>query len=174
VRLVIVWINGAFGAGKTATARLVHDRISGSRLFDPEYVGYLLRQFLDVPTGDFQDLRAWRRLTVQTMIALDEEHAGPWITPMSLIKPDYRREILGGLRSAGIEVREFILSVPEDVLRRRIDQDDVDTQARGWRQAHAAEALATFAAVTDAEIVDGTATPSAVADHIAGCAKTEA
>jgi adenylate kinase family enzyme len=67
---MIVWINGAFGAGKTTTAALVQERLPGSRVFDPEYVGFMLRAVVDVPTGDFQDLRVWRRLAVQTAIAL--------------------------------------------------------------------------------------------------------
>jgi predicted kinase len=167
VQPVIVWINGAFGAGKSTTAALVQERLPGSRLFDPEYVGYLLREFVDVPTGDFQDLRLWRRLVVQTMVALDEEYDGPWIAAMSLTNPDYRREILEGLRGAGVKVREFILSVPEDVLRNRIDHDQIDTQAHAWRQAHVVQALATFAGVTGAEMVDGTATADEVADRIA-------
>jgi predicted kinase len=164
---VIVWINGAFGAGKTTTAALVRERLSGSRLFDPEYVGFMLRAVVDVPTGDFQDLRVWRRLTVQTMVALNEEYGGTWIAPMSLIDPGYRAEILGGLRASGVKVREFILSVPEDVLRARIDNDEIDTNARVWRQARVAQAVATFADVADAEVIDATATPDEVADYIA-------
>jgi adenylylsulfate kinase-like enzyme len=56
---MIVWINGAFGAGKTTTADLVIKdlvikRLDGERLFDPEYVGYLLMRYVEPPTGDFQ------------------------------------------------------------------------------------------------------------------------
>jgi hypothetical protein len=49
-----LWINGAFGAGKSTTAGLLLESVEGARLFDPEYVGYLLRRFVPVPTGDFQ------------------------------------------------------------------------------------------------------------------------
>jgi hypothetical protein len=55
---MIVWINGAFGSGKTTTAALVQGRIPGARIFDPEYVGYLLTTFVPAPTGDFQDMQA--------------------------------------------------------------------------------------------------------------------
>jgi hypothetical protein len=40
---VIIWLNEAFGAGKTATARELAATVPDVRLFDPEMVGYLLR-----------------------------------------------------------------------------------------------------------------------------------
>jgi hypothetical protein len=39
---VIVWLDGAFGAGRTTRAGLLRDALPGARLFDPEYVGFLL------------------------------------------------------------------------------------------------------------------------------------
>ena len=47
-----------------------------------------------------------------------------------------RTEIFDGIRAAGVELREVILRVPEQQLRNRIDEDQVDTKARRWRQAH--------------------------------------
>jgi predicted kinase len=163
---MIVWINGAFGAGKTTTAALVQERIPGARIFDPEYVGYLLTTFVPAPTGDFQDLPLWRRLTIQAVKGLDDEYAGTWVAPMSLIRADYRIEILGALRLLGVDVREFVLTVPEATLRARIDADEIDTKARQWRQDHAAQALATFEGLTDAVFVDATVPAGQVADTI--------
>jgi hypothetical protein len=40
---VIIWLNGTFGAGKTATAAKLLPLAPGARLFDPETVGYMLR-----------------------------------------------------------------------------------------------------------------------------------
>ena len=37
---MIVWINGAFGAGKTLTAGEIHRRLPDSVVYDPEDVGY--------------------------------------------------------------------------------------------------------------------------------------
>jgi hypothetical protein len=39
---VIVWLNGAFGVGKTTTVLQLPALVPGSRLFDPETVGYML------------------------------------------------------------------------------------------------------------------------------------
>ncbi|GIF57609.1 AAA family ATPase [Asanoa iriomotensis] len=163
---MIVWINGAFGAGKTTTAGLLAKRLEDAKIFDPEYVGYMLTSFVQSPTGDFQDLPLWRHLVVETMAGLASQYQHPWIAPMSLINADYRIEILGGIRAAGVDVREFVLSVPEDQLRARIDADQVEVNARQWRHDHVAQALTTFATLTDTTVVDGTQPPEQVADTI--------
>jgi predicted kinase len=163
---VIVWINGAFGVGKTTTAALLTDRIPAARIFDPEYVGYLLTTFVTSPTGDFQDMPLWRHLVIETLSGLDRDYPRAWIAPMSLIDPSYRSEILGGLRATGVDVREFVLMLPEDGLRARIDADEIDTKARQWRQDHVEQAGQTFAALEDAHVVDATQTPDQVADEI--------
>src|ERR1700733_6065013 len=66
---MIIWINGAFGAGKTTLAEELSRRLPEAVLFDPEYVGYLLRHWVPVPTGDFQDLPSWRELVIATALA---------------------------------------------------------------------------------------------------------
>jgi len=51
---VIVWLNGTFGCGKTATAVELQSLIPSSRLFDPETVEYMLRPNLaGHPVSDF-------------------------------------------------------------------------------------------------------------------------
>lgn len=161
---MIIWINGAFGVGKTTTAALLRERLPGARMFDPEYVGHLLTAFVDAPTGDFQDLPLWRRLTVQTLTGLTQEYDHPWIVPMSLVDPAYRTEILNGLRAAGVPVREFVLTLPEADLRARIDADLMDPGARTWRDDHVEQALTAFEGLTDAEFLDA----SPPADEVAG------
>ena len=164
---MIVWINGAFGVGKTTTARLLTDALPDARLFDPEFLGSMLTAFVTPPTGDFQDLPLWRHLVVQTVTGLDRHHPGTWIVPMSLIDPAYRAEILGGVRAAGVDVREVVLTLPEERLRARIDADQVEAGARGWRHDQVARALAAFASVTDAQLIDVSPPPEQVADTVA-------
>lgn len=163
---MIVWINGAFGAGKTTTAALVAERIDGAKVFDPEYVGFMLMPFVTSPTGDFQDLPLWRHLVVETMTGLARQYAHTWIAPMSLINAGYRAEIFDGIRGGGVDLREVILTVPRQQLRARIDADQVETAARQWRHDHVAQAMTTFAALTDAHFIDASPVPAQVAEAV--------
>ena len=38
----LIWINGAFGSGKTQTAYELNARISDSFVYDPENMGYFI------------------------------------------------------------------------------------------------------------------------------------
>jgi hypothetical protein len=169
---VIVWINGAFGAGKSTVVAALRELRPDLREFDPEYVGYVLRRFVPVPTGDFQDLRLWRTLTVQFARGLVGMVPATWVVPMTLLDPGYRAEILDGLRLKGIPVRQVVLTVPEDTLRKRIDADTELADAREWRHDHVSRALVELSGLAvrepDTFEVDNDArTPAEVAAEIA-------
>jgi hypothetical protein len=56
---MLVWINGPFGGGKTATAYELSRRLPGSVVCDPEHVGFGMRRMLPAALrGNFQDLPA--------------------------------------------------------------------------------------------------------------------
>ncbi len=59
---MIIWLNGTFGAGKTTVASRLLELASGFRVFDPEFVGYLLMN-----AG--QDIRPWRHNHVEPYLA---------------------------------------------------------------------------------------------------------
>lgn len=121
---MIVWINGAFGAGKTSAARELIDLIPNSTFYDPEVtgtgLGSLLPQKKFSEVTDFQDLPIWRRLVVDTAAALLAELGGVLVVPMTLLRQEYRDEIFGGLASRRIAVRHVLLSPEETILRQRI------------------------------------------------------
>ncbi|MEU0369213.1 NUDIX domain-containing protein [Streptomyces sp. NPDC006283] len=121
---MIVWINGAFGAGKSSTARELIDLIPNSTLFDPELIGSGMRRLLPAKrlaeVGDYQDLPIWRRLVVDTAAALLAEVGGVLVAPMTLLRQDYRDEIFGGLAARRIAVRHVLLAPDETILRARI------------------------------------------------------
>ncbi|GAA3378789.1 NUDIX hydrolase [Streptomyces sannanensis] len=183
---MIVWINGAFSAGKTSTARELVELIPNSTLYDPEVIGgslpYLLPQkHLDEVT-DFQDLPIWRRLVVDAAAAMLAELGGVLVVPMTLLRQEYRDEIFGGLASRRIQVRHVLLTPEETILRQRIagreDPEFPDTQdrIRQWAYDHIEpykEALGWL--VPDAYIVDNThITPRETAERIAEAARTGA
>jgi gluconate kinase len=89
-------------------------------VYDPEDVGLALRKWLQ-SHGDFQHLPSWRELAVATALSLRRHHTESLIVPMSLIRDDYRAEILGGLTEAGEEALQVFLEVDAAVLRERLD-----------------------------------------------------
>ncbi|MDX3569066.1 NUDIX hydrolase [Streptomyces sp. ID05-47C] len=145
--MTVVWINGAFGAGKTTTARELIDLIPNSTLFDPEVIGAALPQLLPpkrlAEVGDFQDLPIWRRLVIDTAAALLGELGGTLVVPMTLLRQEYRDEIFGGLAARRIAVRHVLLAPAETILRQRIaerelppDLPDAEIRVRQWSYDH--------------------------------------
>src|ERR1700752_5190791 len=130
---VLIWLNGAFGAGKTTLAEELHRRLPDAVVYNPEDVGLMLWKWMR-PDGDFQHLPSWRELVVATALSLRRHHAETLIVPMSLIRDAYRAEILGGLADAGEEVLHVFLEVDVGVLRERLNAR-VTHSGRDWDQA---------------------------------------
>jgi hypothetical protein len=123
VVVVLVWINGPFGGGKTATAFELRRRVTGSVVCDPEHVGFGLRRML--PPGlrtDFQTLRAWRSGVREVLDLADRNHPGPIIVPMTLTDPGYFAEIIGRLRDDGRDVRHFALLAERETVLGRLNR----------------------------------------------------
>lgn len=139
---MIVWINGAFGAGKTTLMKELQQRLPDAMIFDPERVGMVLIKSVPMPeTGDFQDLPLWRKLVAEFILGLTTEYGRPLIVPMTLVNPEYREEIFGLIAKAGERVLHVFLEVPADELHRRIDaqilvDDDpeLDAEFRAFRK----------------------------------------
>lgn len=171
---MIVWLNGAHGAGKTTTSTLVQELIPGSRVFDAEKVGETL---MDVrpglpEMGNFQHWPPWRPLVVETARRILEYTGGTLVMPMTVLVESYWREISGGLALHGIPVRHFVLHADQDTLRRRI-QEDTELGASTFRMSHLdpyAEAFDTWLR-EEADVVDTTdLSPAEAAQLIAAAA----
>ncbi|MCQ4196465.1 MULTISPECIES: NUDIX hydrolase [Streptomyces] len=179
--MTVVWINGAFGAGKTTTARELIELIPNSTLFDPEVIGGALAHLLPpkrlAEVGDYQDLPMWRRLVIDTAAAMLADLGGTLVVPMTLLRQEYRDEIFGGLAARRIEVRHVLLAPAETILRERIasretpeDLPDGEIRVRQWCYDHIEpyrSALASWL-TADAHPVDtGTLTPYEAAARVA-------
>ncbi|MEA3035823.1 MAG: hypothetical protein QOH04_1588 [Sphingomonadales bacterium] len=119
---MLIWINGAHGAGKTSVARKLAALRANAFVIDPEQIGFMLRRIW--PGGgppDFQDLPAWRELTVAALgAAAAERPEATLIVPMTLASLLYHGEIVGGLRARGVDLRHFTLVASPATLRHRI------------------------------------------------------
>ncbi|NMO04250.1 AAA family ATPase [Gordonia sp. TBRC 11910] len=117
----LIWINGAFGAGKTQTAFELHRRIDNGFVSDPELIGFGIHRMLPAKArGDFQDRPQWRSSVIATLADAVEAHDGPTIVPMTLVDTDYFDEIMDGLSQRGVDVRHFSLIASPETLRRRL------------------------------------------------------
>jgi len=138
---MIIWINGAFGGGKTTLAEELHRRLPDALPFDPEYVGYILIKWAPLAdTGDFQDIPLWRKLVAEFAVGLASDYGRPLIVPMTLVNPSYRDEIFSAISKAGHPLLHVFLDVPAAELRRRIesqvlapDNPAVDAESRRFR-----------------------------------------
>ena len=172
---MIIWVNGAFGAGKSTLAEELTRRVPDAVLFDPEYVGYILQRWVPVPTGDFQDLPSWRELVIATALSLRKHHAATLIVPMTLINDDYLAEILGGLRAQGEEILHVFLDLYPAVLRQRItervlvpDDPERDRQAREFGLRNADRGIAAAARMPPGTLLlrSDKLTPAELADEV--------
>ncbi|MBH5337567.1 AAA family ATPase [Streptomyces pactum] len=118
---MLIWINGPFGVGKTQVAHELCRRLPGGFVCDPEQLGFGLHRMLPGPLrGDFQDLPAWRRGTVEMIDRVLRASAGPVIVPMTVVDPRYHRETVGALRDAGHRVHHVALLASPETVRRRL------------------------------------------------------
>jgi hypothetical protein len=171
---VIVWVNGAFGSGKTALVEELRPRLPEALVFDPELVGYVLQTIVDVPTGDFQDLPLWRRQVTDLALGLAEEYRRPLLVPMTLVHPGYLDEIFGALKRADVVVHHFFLKVAPEVLARRIDArsthpDDPaqEERVRAWCRARIEACTAAVDTLPgDTVFLDGESAPRELADQV--------
>ena len=138
---MLIWINGAFGAGKSTVATALLEAIPDAMLYDPEEIGYLLHQLVpDSETGDFQDLPIWRTLVADTAVAMLRHYKRTLVVPMTLVNASYQQEIFDSIRARGYPIRAFSLIVSEVELRRRItaqvihpDNESLDAATHTWR-----------------------------------------
>ncbi|MFC7646356.1 AAA family ATPase [Streptosporangium lutulentum] len=127
---MIIWLNGTFGAGKTTTAGELVELIPEARIFDSEYVGYMLRHVRDLPqVRNFQQWPPWRGLVVETASQLLGYLGGVLVIPQTVLVEEYWTEIRTGLEKAGIPLHHFLVHTDQDTLIHRIETDGVERSA---------------------------------------------
>jgi len=121
---LIIWINGAFGSGKTTSAYELHKRIPDSFVYDPENIGYFIGQNVpnQIKEDDFQDYPEWRKFNYELIKKISKEYHGIIIVPMTITCKQYYDEIIGRLLEDGIEVKHFILYANRSTLEKRLNK----------------------------------------------------
>lgn len=120
---MFILLNGAFGIGKTTTARALVGQVPRSRLYDPEPVGIALQRasaFLR-PGGridDFQDLASWRRITAWGALWRHRSCAVV-IVPMAFSNLAYLDAVARTLAGFGV-VQKLCLVAPLTIVQERL------------------------------------------------------
>jgi len=134
---VIIWLNGAFGEGKTTTAQQLVGRLENARRFDPELVGYVLTRALgDHEFSDFQDLPPWRELVPVFTEKIADFAGQHLIAVQTVLREEYWRELTAGFMRTSLDIFHVLLHVESDVLAERIKADKLEAGACQWRLGH--------------------------------------
>lgn len=124
---MIIMINGAFGVGKTSVANELHKSINNSMIFDPEEIGYLLRNIIteeiahpSEKTDNFQDYQLWKELVVNVASLLKRTYDKDLIIPMTIYNKGYFEYIFNGFREIDEETFHFCLTAKEETIYERL------------------------------------------------------
>ncbi|MDE6880836.1 MAG: AAA family ATPase [Oscillospiraceae bacterium] len=119
---MIVWINGAYGAGKTTTAEILREKLPNSYLFDPEDIGTGIRNMKPASLwkDDFQDYPSWRETVCCLLRELHETYDGTIIVPMTIVNPAYLEETVLRLEREGLPILHFVLLAGAERILERI------------------------------------------------------
>jgi hypothetical protein len=118
---MIIWINGAFGVGKSHTAYELVRRLDNAFLFDPEKVGFFLRKHLPktIQFDDFQKIPLWRQQVLDSLLFCDQQQVIT-VVPMTIVDDEIFDFIIGGLKNRGTDIQHFALIATKATIEKRL------------------------------------------------------
>lgn len=113
--------------GKTTVANELLKTINNGMLYDPEEIGYMLRNIItddikqaDEKTDNFQDLELWKILVVNVAELLKIKYGKTLIVPMTIFNKDYFEYILNGFKRIDEQTYHFCLIAKEETIYERL------------------------------------------------------
>ena len=160
---MFILLNGAFGIGKTSTAKALTAKLASSTIYDPEPLGIVMQRVsayvrMHGRIHDFQDLTSWRRLTAGGARWRHRRY-NTVIVPMAFSNLSYLEELASALSRSG-PVSKFCLIAPLQVVRERLKRR---AQAEGtavdqWALLRAEECCHAHRSPAFGHPIDATAT----------------
>ena len=173
---MVIWVNGAFGAGKTSLVEKLKNRWPQALVYDPELTGSMLFKILPQESGkNFQDLPIWRSLVASTILQLRQQYQRPLLVPMTLVDSAYLAEIFDELSEAGETIHHYYLDIDSHQLRDRIRQQIIDPKNQSedekikkWRLDQIGRCMQAASTLPEETVFldSGTYNPEQLADQV--------
>jgi len=134
---MILMINGSFGVGKTTIAKLLRRSLPGSSIYDPEWLGFVLKRlpkWINLNgsgSDDYQDIVLWRRSAVAGVRLFRLCASGPVIVPMAFSRRDYFDEVIAGIGPLDSELRVYCLKAGLATIKKRLVERGTEVEGRG-------------------------------------------
>ena len=158
---MILFLNGAFGVGKSTTARALRVLEPSIRIVDPERLGWLVQCLPGAP-ADFQDSAMWRRGVV-TQIRVAHTATHPVVVPMAFSELSILDELARGVARAG-PVHRVCLHAPWTRIHERLlARGFASDRDRTWVLRRSRECVAAHADPRFGLPIDARGPPRAVA-----------
>lgn len=152
---VIVWINGAFGVGKTSVARELVEMLPDARLVDPERIGFVVQRTF-WRGRDYQQVELWRSLVARRVRWVGRRRTA--VVPMTVTDLAILGQVAG-------DATVFVLVAPREELMARIE---LSREAVEWRVAQLDRCLSAFdGSVLGTPVQTEGRTPAEIAREIA-------
>lgn len=165
----VIFVNGAFGAGKTTAAKELHAIDRRFAPYNPELFGIALQRLApwSLRPTDFQDLRVWRAWATKSIdLRAKGRPSKSVVVPMTLITDSSRQALIGTARTRWPNgVLEVWLQVSDQTLHERLTARDGRAAEWALQQLGACNDFAE-SLPTEIVLIDGETPPTLIADAV--------
>ncbi len=119
---MIIWINGAYGVGKSTLAEDLAKKMENAMVFDAEAVGNAVRgNYPNDPYGViFEDYPLWHEFNYQLLKDIHNTFGRNILVPMTLVRPNSYSTILKRLMDDRIDTKLIVLEASYQRIHDRI------------------------------------------------------
>ena len=130
---MIVWINGAYGVGKSTIAAALVKHRPGALLYDPEPLGYFLRDLVRPAerSQDYQELAIFAPVVIEVARQLHMTYGRDLVMSLGVWQPGQAAQIREGLEQID-QVRHYTLTASRSTINKRLMYRGDGQQAMRW------------------------------------------
>ena len=119
---MIIWINGAYGSGKSTVARKIQEWMPNALIFDAEAVGNAVRDNMERLEyhAEFPEYLIWRKFVAELLLEISKEEDRLILCPMTVLYQEYLDSIFAEFDKHQLSYIHIILDVPSEEIATRI------------------------------------------------------